>query len=70
MSNCDFGEISGISGVWANEHTLAQCHYVLQEVREEWLVRSRWGRPFLTASRTDPYVQSYRIQFYVGFLPI
>ena len=33
-----FGEIPGLSGLWANEPTLKQCRLVLQEVLEEWLV--------------------------------
>jgi predicted RNase H-like HicB family nuclease len=35
--NC-FGEIPGLTGVWASEHTLDKCREVLQEVLEEWLV--------------------------------
>lgn len=33
-----FGEIPGLSGVWANETSSRQCRIVLQEVLEEWLV--------------------------------
>jgi predicted RNase H-like HicB family nuclease len=33
-----FGQIPGITGVWANERTLDKCQEVLQEVLEEWLV--------------------------------
>ena len=33
-----FGEIPGLSGVWANESTLKKCRRVLQEVLEDWLV--------------------------------
>ncbi len=33
-----FGEIPGLSGVWANEATLEECRKVLQEVLEEWLL--------------------------------
>jgi predicted RNase H-like HicB family nuclease len=33
-----FGEIPGLSGVWADEATLAECRRVLQEVLEEWLL--------------------------------
>ena len=32
-----FGEIPGLSGVWADEATLDECRRVLQEVLEEWL---------------------------------
>lgn len=35
-----FGEIPGLSGVWANESTLEECRRVLQEVLEEWLIDS------------------------------
>lgn len=31
-----FGEIPGLSGVWANEGALERCREVLQEVLEEW----------------------------------
>lgn len=33
-----FGQIAGITGVWANESTLSRCQEVLQEVLEEWLI--------------------------------
>jgi predicted RNase H-like HicB family nuclease len=33
-----FGEIPGLSGVWANESNLEDCRRVLQEVLEEWLL--------------------------------
>ena len=33
-----FGEIPGLSGVWANEATVKTCRKVLQEVLEEWLI--------------------------------
>ena len=33
-----FGEIPGLSGVWADEATLEECRRVLQEVLEEWLL--------------------------------
>jgi len=33
-----FGEIPGLTGVWANEHRPDKCREVLQEVLEEWLV--------------------------------
>jgi predicted RNase H-like HicB family nuclease len=33
-----FGEIPGLTGVWANESTLEECRRVLQEVFEEWLL--------------------------------
>ncbi len=33
-----FGQITGVTGVWANERTLNRCQEVLQEVLEEWLV--------------------------------
>ncbi len=33
-----FGEIPGVSGVWANEFTLEECQRVLREVLEEWLL--------------------------------
>jgi predicted RNase H-like HicB family nuclease len=33
-----FGEISGLTGVWANETSTKLCRTVLQEVLEEWLV--------------------------------
>jgi predicted RNase H-like HicB family nuclease len=33
-----FGQIPGLTGVWANEHTRDRCQEVLQEVLEEWLV--------------------------------
>jgi predicted RNase H-like HicB family nuclease len=33
-----FGQIPGLTGVWANESTLPECQLVLQEVLEEWLI--------------------------------
>jgi predicted RNase H-like HicB family nuclease len=33
-----FGEIPGVTGVWANERALDKCREVLQEVLEEWLI--------------------------------
>jgi len=33
-----FGEIPGLSGVWADEATLEECRRVLQEVLGEWLL--------------------------------
>ena len=33
-----FGEIPGVSGVWANEKNLEKCREVLAEVLEEWLL--------------------------------
>ena len=33
-----FGEIPGLTGVWANEATKKACREVLQEVLEEWLI--------------------------------
>jgi len=33
-----FGEIPGLSGVWADAKTLEACHVELQEVLEDWLV--------------------------------
>ena len=33
-----FGEIPGISGVWANAKTLEKCRAELQEVLEDWLL--------------------------------
>ena len=33
-----FGEIPGLTGVWANEASSKQCRVILQEVLEEWLV--------------------------------
>lgn len=33
-----FGEISGISGVWANSKSLENCRKELQEVFEDWLL--------------------------------
>ena len=33
-----FGEIPGLSGVWASEKTLEKCRETLQEVLEEWLI--------------------------------
>jgi len=36
--NTYFGEIPGLSGVWANGSTLEECRRILQEVLEEWLL--------------------------------
>jgi predicted RNase H-like HicB family nuclease len=33
-----FGQIPGLTGVWANEAALDECRKVLQEVLEEWLI--------------------------------
>lgn len=33
-----FGEVAGMSGVWANANTLEDCRKELQEVLEDWLV--------------------------------
>ncbi len=33
-----FGEIPGLTGVWADERTLDRCRSTLQEVLEEWLL--------------------------------
>ncbi len=33
-----FGEIKGLSGVWANSHTLESCRKQLAEVLEDWVV--------------------------------
>lgn len=33
-----FGEIAGLSGVWANAKNLEECRGQLQEVLEDWLV--------------------------------
>lgn len=33
-----FGQIPGVTGVWANECTPDRCREVLQDVLEEWLV--------------------------------
>lgn len=33
-----FGEIPGLSGVWANAKNLEVCRIQLQEVLEDWLV--------------------------------
>ena len=41
-----YGQIPGLTGVWANESTLDKCREVLQEVLEEWLVlKIRDGDP-------------------------
>lgn len=32
-----FGEIPGVTGVWANEASLGLCQKVLRRVLEEWL---------------------------------
>lgn len=32
-----FGEIPGVTGVWANEATLERCQRVLRRVLDEWL---------------------------------
>jgi len=31
-----FGEVPGLTGVWADEATLERCREVLQQVLEEW----------------------------------
>ena len=33
-----FGEITGLSGVWAEAKSLEQCRKQLQDVLEEWLL--------------------------------
>ncbi len=43
-----FGEITGLSGVWANESTLEECRRALQEVLEKWL---------LLRLRSNEYIQ-------------
>jgi predicted RNase H-like HicB family nuclease len=35
-----FGEISGITGVWANARTLEECRDELEDVLEEWIALS------------------------------
>jgi predicted RNase H-like HicB family nuclease len=54
-----FGEIPGLSGVWANERTSKQCRQVLQEVLEEWLVlKIRDGDPIPRLGRVRLTVQA------------
>ena len=33
-----FGEVPGLSGVWANDRKLERCRRELQEVLEDWLI--------------------------------
>ena len=54
-----FGEIPGLSGVWANEPTSTQCRQVLQEVLEEWLVlKIRDGDPIPNMGRVRLTIQA------------
>lgn len=42
-----YGEIPGLSGVWANAATLEECRQELQEVLEGWIVLGlRLGHEF------------------------
>jgi len=50
-----FGEIPGLSGIWANANDLEKCRQELKEVLEDWLllkVRDRHPFPVLKLKLT------------------
>jgi predicted RNase H-like HicB family nuclease len=44
-----FGEIPGLSGVWAGEKNLEKCRETLQEVLEDWIMLKLRDRDALPA---------------------
>ena len=49
-----FGEIPGLSGVWANGKSLEACRAELQEVLEDWLVLKLRDRQAISGLEIKP----------------